>query len=186
MEIGERLYTFSWIKFESFDQVLNNFMASYFAGALLIPRKELVKELKLFFEQKNFNASSFTDLISKFTDSPETFYQRLTNILPKDFNLKNLFFLRFNYKPERNDFQLTKELHITNLLEPHANENNEHYCRRWISLKTLKEIPNSKESHLLMLRFRVIIIQKTNILLCHRLQKIRLEMDIIEVLHLVL
>ena len=148
MEIGERLYTFSWIKFESFDQVLNNFMASYFAGALLIPRKELVKELKLFFEQKDFNASSFTNLISKFTDSPETFYQRLTNILPKDFNLKNLFFLRFNYKPERNDFQLTKELHITNLLEPHANENNEHYCRRWISLKTLKEIPNSKESHL--------------------------------------
>jgi hypothetical protein len=72
----------------------------------------------------------------------------LTNILPKDFNLKNIFFLRFNYKPERSDFQLTKELHITNLLEPHANENNEHYCRRWISLKTLQEIPNLDTNHL--------------------------------------
>lgn len=148
MEISDRLYTFSWIKFESFDQVLNNFFASYFAGALLIPRKELVKELKLFFEQKSFNPNQFTDLIAKFTDSPETFYQRLTNVLPKDFNFKNLFFLRFNYKPERGDFQLTKELHITNLLEPHANENNEHYCRRWISIKTLKEIPNSDSNHL--------------------------------------
>jgi predicted transcriptional regulator len=148
MEISERLYTFSWIKFESFDQVLNNFIASYFAGALLIPRKELVKELKLFFDKTAFQSDDFTKLILKFTDSPETFYQRLTNILPKDFNLKNLFFLRFNYKPERNDFQLTKELHITNLLEPHANEKNEHYCRRWVSLKTLKEIPDSKESHI--------------------------------------
>ncbi|MGH2666832.1 helix-turn-helix domain-containing protein [Flavobacterium sp.] len=148
LEITDRLYTFSWIKFESFDQVLNNFFASYFAGALLIPRKELVKELKSIFEKKSFETQSFKALIAKFTDSPETFYQRLTNILPKDFNLKNIFFLRFNYKPERNDFQLTKELHITNLLEPHGNENNEHYCRRWISIKTLKEIPASKENHL--------------------------------------
>lgn len=148
LEITDRLYTFSWIKFDSFDQVLNNFFASYFAGALLIPRKELIKELKLVFEHKIFQADNFKVLISKFTDSPETFYQRLTNILPKDFNLKNIFFLRFNYKPERNDFQLTKELHITNLLEPHGNENNEHYCRRWISLKTLKDIPTSKENHL--------------------------------------
>ena len=34
------------------------------------------------------------------------------------------------------------------MLEPHANEKNEHYCRRWVSLKTLKEIPDSKESHI--------------------------------------
>jgi hypothetical protein len=33
LEITERLYTFSWIKFDNFDQVLNNFYASYFAGA---------------------------------------------------------------------------------------------------------------------------------------------------------
>ena len=148
LNITDRLYTFSWIKFDSFDQVLNNFIASYFAGALLIPRKELVKELKVFFGSPTLNATEFQKLIARFTDSPETFYQRLTNILPKDFNLKNLFFLRFNYKPERNDFQLTKELHITNMQEPHANENNEHYCRRWISIKTLKAIPESKENHL--------------------------------------
>lgn len=148
MGISDRLYTFSWIKFDSFDQVLNNFYASYFAGALLIPRKELVKDLKIFFDKKSFEAPHLMSLISKYTDSPETFYQRLTNILPKDFNLKNLFFLRFNFKPERGEFQLSKELHITNLLEPHANENNEHYCRRWISLKTLQEIPNSTKSQL--------------------------------------
>lgn len=148
LKITDRLFTFSWIKFESFDQVLNNFIASYFAGALLIPRKRLVKELKSFFEAKVFNGEQLNSVIKQFTDSPETFYQRLTNILPKDFNLKNLFFLRFSYKPERGDFQLTKELHITNLLEPHANERNEHYCRRWVSIKTLNELPNSTKEEI--------------------------------------
>jgi hypothetical protein len=40
LEITERLFTFSWIKFDNFDQVLNNFYASYF-GCFLIPRKQL-------------------------------------------------------------------------------------------------------------------------------------------------
>ena len=148
LNISDRLYTFSWIKFDSFDQVLNNFIASYFAGALLIPRKALVKELKMFFDLDVLLPDDFLKLMNKFTQSPETFYQRLTNILPKDFNLKNLFFLRFTYKPERNDFVLTKELHITNLQEPYANESNEHYCRRWVTLKTLKAIETSSEKHL--------------------------------------
>ncbi|MBC7493622.1 MAG: helix-turn-helix domain-containing protein [Flavobacterium sp.] len=148
LNITDRLYTFSWIKFDSFDQVLNNFIASYFAGALIIPRKLLVKEVKHFFDSPVLRPEDFQTLMAKFTDSPETFYQRLTNILPKDFNLKNLFFLRFTYKPEHSYFQLTKELHITNLQEPYANENNEHYCRRWITLKTLSEIPKSNKNHL--------------------------------------
>ena len=149
LNITDRLFTFSWIKFDSFDQVLNNFIASYFAGALLIPRKSLVASLKTFFDKKTFSTNDFQMLMDGFTDSPETFYQRLTNVLPKDFNLKNLFFLRFSYKPERGDFQLTKELHITNLLEPHANERNEHYCRRWISLKTIQNLTETTENHVL-------------------------------------
>ncbi len=146
LNITDRLYTFSWIKFESFDQVLNNFLASYFAGALLIPRKGLVGALKEYFENQHFTNDSFQNMMHSFTDSPETFFQRLTNILPKDFNLKNVFFLRFAYKPQR-EFQLTKELHITNLLEPHANERNEHYCRRWVSIRTLAEIANENNKN---------------------------------------
>lgn len=148
LAITDRLYTFSWIKFERFDQVLNNFLASYFAGALLIPRKSLIKNLKAFFENPVFDPIRFQELMASYTDSPETFYQRLTNVLPKDFNLRNLFFLRFSFKPERNDIKLTKELHITNLLEPHANETNEHYCRRWISLKNITALPNLEMEHL--------------------------------------
>ena len=149
LNITDRLYTFSWIKFDHFDQVLNNFYASYFAGAILIPRKRLTLEMKSFFDRKTFDAEELERIIYSFTDSPETFYQRLTNILPKDFGLKNLFFLRLRHKPERGDFQMTKELHITSTQEPHGNENNQHYCRKWLTIKQLAEIPYSDKKHLL-------------------------------------
>lgn len=147
LEIKERLYTFSWIKFDNFDQVLNNFYASYFAGALLIPRKQLIDELNLFLSKENPKPQEMIELMGKFNVSPESFYQRLTNILPKDFQLKNLFFLRMSHKIGTNIYQIKKELHITNQQEPHANEMNEHYCRRWVSIKTIAEAEKQNKNH---------------------------------------
>jgi hypothetical protein len=147
LNIEERLYTFSWIKFENFDQVLNNFYASYFAGALIIPRTRLVSELKTLFSKKSFKSKDFESIITNYNASPESIYHRLTNILPKDFNLKSLFFLRFSYKKGAENFKLTKELHLSKQQSPHANESNEHYCRRWVSLKVLKQITNADKPH---------------------------------------
>jgi hypothetical protein len=147
LEIKERLYTFSWIKFDNFDQVLNNFYASYFAGALLIPRKQLIEELNLFLSKSNPKPQGMIELMGKFNVSPESFYQRLTNILPKDFQLKNLFFLRMSHKIGTDIYQIKKELHITNQQEPHANEMNEHYCRRWVSIKTIAEAEKQNKIH---------------------------------------
>ncbi|SEA81949.1 hypothetical protein SAMN05443667_10994 [Flavobacterium gillisiae] len=147
LEITERLFTFSWIKFDNFDQVLNNFYASYFAGALLIPRKQLVSELNLFLAKTDPKPQEMIELMGKFNVSPESFYQRLTNILPKDFQLKNIFFLRLSHKRGADTYQIKKELHITNQQEPHANEMNEHYCRRWISVKTIEQAIVKDSSH---------------------------------------
>lgn len=147
LEITERLYTFSWIKFDNFDQVLNNFYASYFAGALLIPRQLLIDGLNLFLSKSNPKPQEMLELMGKFNVSPESFYQRLTNILTKDFQLKNLFFLRLSHKIGTDTYQINKELHITNQQEPHANEMNEHYCRRWVSIKTIMEATKQNKSH---------------------------------------
>jgi Zn-dependent peptidase ImmA (M78 family) len=147
LEITERLYTFSWIKFDNFDQVLNNFYASYFAGALLLPRKLLIDELNLFLTKTDPKPQEMIDLMGKFNVSPESFYQRLTNILPKDFQLKNLFFLRLSHQIGADTYQMEKELHITNQQEPHANEMNEHYCRRWVSVKTIVEALKQNKTH---------------------------------------
>lgn len=143
LKIENRLYTFPWIKFESFDQVLNNFIASYFAGALIIPRKKITEELTTFFALKEWNPLKLHQLIHRFNCSQETFYQRLTNILPKYFNIKNLFFLRFTHQENHVEYKLSKELHITQQQAPHANRNNEHYCRRWVSLKTIDDLEKS-------------------------------------------
>lgn len=140
LNLKERLYTFSWIKFETFDQVLNNFMASYFAGALIIPKKAIENQLKTFFGQEKWDGDNFNKMIAQFTDSPETYYQRLTNILPKVFHFKNLFFLRFTNKNGENRYKLSKELHITQQQPPTANETHERYCRRWISIDLLNRV----------------------------------------------
>ncbi|CAN1551516.1 Cro/C1-type helix-turn-helix domain [Flavobacteriaceae bacterium] len=147
LEITERLFTFSWIKFENFDQVLNNFYASYFAGALLLPRQHLIDELDSFLSNSNPKPQEMVKLMGKFNVSPESFYQRLTNILPKDFQIKNLFFLRLSHEIGADTYQIKKELHITNQQEPHANEMNEHYCRRWVSIKTIVESLKQKKEH---------------------------------------
>jgi predicted transcriptional regulator/DNA-binding XRE family transcriptional regulator len=147
LEFKERLYTFSWIKFENFDQVLNNFYASYFAGALIIPKTTITNQLNHLFKKETFDEDLFLEMINSYNASPESFYQRLTNILPKDFNLQNLFFLRFVYKKGSDKFYLNKELHLSHQHLPHANETNEKYCRRWMSLKVLQEIAVTKKDH---------------------------------------
>ncbi len=144
LEIKDRLYTFPWIKFDSFDQVLNNFIASYFAGALIIPKDSLVRKLKAFFELETWQPLQLYKIVKSYNCSDETFYQRLTNILPKYFNIKNLFFLRFTHKEASPEFRLSKELHITQQQSPHANRNQEHYCRRWIAVKTIENLEASK------------------------------------------
>jgi len=147
LDFEQRLYTFPWIKFENFDQVLNNFYASYFAGALLLPRAALVSEFSTLIKKDTFDKVAFIKIFSFFAASPETFYQRLTNLLPEDFNIQTLFFLRFTHTVGSKNYYLTKELHLPNQQSPHSNETNEHYCRRWVSLKVLEDIDKSKEDH---------------------------------------
>ncbi|WP_073087440.1 helix-turn-helix domain-containing protein [Winogradskyella jejuensis] len=147
LKISERLYTFSWIKFDNFDEVLNNFYASYFAGALVIPRLSITEDIKTLFSKKVLNKNDFETLLDRYNASPESIYQRFTNILPKDFKLNNLFFLRFSYEVETKKFHLNKELHLAKHQSPRANESNEHYCQRWISLKVLKAISQSNSEH---------------------------------------
>ena len=140
LEITERPLTSSWIKISSFDEVLNNFEASYFSGALLINRHRLVKDVGEFFKKSEWNGEKWGQLALKYNASPEMFLHRLTSILPKFFNVNHIFFLRFNNVPGTKEFKLTKELHLSGLHNPHANFNSEHYCRRWVSLTIMDEL----------------------------------------------
>lgn len=147
LKIEERLFTFTWISFENFDQVLNNFYASYFAGALIIPRNLFKKHIDSFLGKSHFDKTFLTGIKNHYNASPESLYQRLTNILPHDYQLENLFFLRFGHKKGSEQFDISKELHLTHRHSPHGNQTNEKYCRRWVSIRVLKEIAKSEDEH---------------------------------------
>ena len=147
LELKERLNTYSWVSFENFDQLLNNFYASYFAGALLLPEDELIKKMSDLFSNETHDINNFLKVFGGFTESPETVYQRMTNLLPKHFNIRDLFFLRLTNKIGTNSYKLTKELHLNQQQSPQANETDEHYCRRWVSLNVLKQLEESTDEN---------------------------------------
>lgn len=140
MEIQDRTKTYSWVRVKSFDELLNHHMASYFAGALLMPEKEIATDLADFLSSETFSQNKFLDIFNKYQVSPEIFLSRLTSILPKFFGIDKIFFLRLNNNPGDNAFKLTKELHLAGLHSPHGTVLSEHYCRRWVSLKIFQQL----------------------------------------------
>ena len=145
LDLSERAKTSSWLKVESFEQVLNNFQASYFAGALLINRNLLQKDLKRFFKKKKWDGQGFLDLMKKYDATPEMFLYRLSQLIPKLFNLQKIYYLRFNNKAGLDKYPLTKDLNMSRVRVPHGIGLNEHYCRRWLSIGLLKELAVQQE-----------------------------------------
>ncbi|MEC5158633.1 helix-turn-helix domain-containing protein [Chryseobacterium sp. MP_3.2] len=137
LNLNPRPNTYSWLDFTNFEELLNNYYASYFAGCLLIREEILALKVNQFFQNPFWDPSLFENLIQEFTNSPETFYYRLTNILPQESGIKDLFYLCFTKKKNTDKIQIIKELHLNQQQAPHANSTSEHYCRRWIAIKNL-------------------------------------------------
>jgi XRE family transcriptional regulator, fatty acid utilization regulator len=139
LQLQERPYESMIQKSNSFDELLNNFKASYFAVALLVPEEELVDDLKKLINLRNWDEKAWLQTISKYDATPEMFMQRLTNILPRHFGIESLFFLRMSGNISKDRFEMTKEIHLSQVHNPYANELQEHYCRRWVSINIMKE-----------------------------------------------
>ena len=93
MQLKERSFETQLNKEASFEKLLNNFKASYFAAALLMPADALVADVKEMALQTEWSIDTIKDLLGKYQVTPETFLQRLTNILPKHFGVDDLFFI---------------------------------------------------------------------------------------------
>ena len=140
LHINERPHTTTWVDLDSFEQVLNNFKASYFSAALMINKERMVSRLKELFNDPQFRSEALLQLLDEFRVSPEIFTHRLTNLLPRYFGIQELFFLRFSHRNGSDEFELTKEMHLAGLHNPHANMMQEHYCRRWVSINILRNL----------------------------------------------
>jgi transcriptional regulator with XRE-family HTH domain len=137
--LDERAVTSSWIRVESFPQVLNNFKASYFAGALLMDRRVLGAELNQFFEQETWDPQALLGCMERFQATPEMFLYRLTELVPSLFGLDKIFFLRFQKRIGTDKVALTKVFNLSGVPVPYGIGLSEHYCRRWAGIQLLTE-----------------------------------------------
>lgn len=126
-------------KIDSFELLLHNYKASHFAAALLMEEEELANDIRHLARQNTWDPQLFLDLLGKYRVTPEMLIQRLTNILPHHFGIKDLFFLRIEGSPDLKRFSMTKDLHLSQLHNPYNNELQEHYCNRWVSITSLKK-----------------------------------------------
>lgn len=122
---------------DSFEQVLNDFKASYFAGALLLPRQSLTADLRAFFRLPTWQPEALLDLLDKHGVTAETLMYRLSQLVPSQFGLRP-HFLRFN--DEGGHLRLAKQLNLSQLTIPPGIDANEHYCLRWLSTRLLVEL----------------------------------------------
>lgn len=127
------------ISVHSFAQVINDFKAAYFSGALLLQRQLLGAELEAFFARDAWSAEAFAGLLASYETTPETFFYRLSQLLPAMFGLAALFFVRLSHRRGVEGTRLTKMLNMSPLPIPVGIDPQEHYCRRWVGNELLLE-----------------------------------------------
>jgi predicted transcriptional regulator len=140
LKLKERANTSSLLRSRVFEEVLNHSKATYFSVALHIPLKPFTENLGEFFARDSWDGGAFLSIMQRYNATPEMFYHRLTNVIPKFFGLREMFFLRFIHEPKSDAFTIDKELHLNRRHHPHENGLFEHYCRRWVSLSLLEEM----------------------------------------------
>jgi len=140
LQLQDRATTSSLMRPSSFEEVLNHSKSIYFSVALLMHQRLIVEDVKKFFQRTTWDGQAFLDVMHQYGASPEMFFHRLTNILPRHFGLKKLFFIRFVHSLDTKSFQIDRELHLHSRHYPHRNESNEHYCRRWLAVIQLDKL----------------------------------------------
>ena len=145
LNLKERLLSSRTYRIDSYAKVHHNFLASYFAGALIIPKDSFVKGIKTFIKLKNWDNQLFLRLVTGYRGTIESYFHRLSQVLPTFLKMKDLFLLKFHFNTQNRSFYLDKELHLSKLHDPHEVKSNEHYCRRWITFTLIEKLLSTKK-----------------------------------------
>ena len=144
---GERALMTPWPRATSFDHVLNNSRASYFAGALLISPDVLVGQLTEFFATKKWDGSTLLDILSGYNSSPEMFMIRLLNVIPKYFGLGGMFFMRYDHKNAGNETTLKKQLHLSRKRNLDNISLLREHCKTWAQQEIFPNLSSTANAH---------------------------------------
>jgi transcriptional regulator with XRE-family HTH domain/predicted transcriptional regulator len=143
LNLKERPWASNFLRVNSFEEVLNNYKAAYFAVAILVNRTSFVADIGQFFAQEKWDDKGLFQIMTKYQASPEVLFQRF-NVLTKDFGLDKVFFQRVVHHLDRDTFDMDKELHLNRHHQPHATGLGEHYCRRWLAISLLRDLKNDQ------------------------------------------
>lgn len=132
-----RAYTSPPEVVESFEQVFNDFRASYFAGALLMPSALITRDIQAFFGQARWRPDLLQAMLTRYDVTPEMLFYRFSELAPQFFGV-GLHFLRSN--GTHGVYRLVKQLNMNQLPLPSGLGLHEHYCRRWLTVRLLREM----------------------------------------------
>lgn len=144
LDLKERSYASTPDQINSFQQILNDFRAAYFGGALLMPRQHVLADLQHFFEQTTWSPHLMLAMLDKYHVTPEMLFYRFSELIPQFFGVK-LHFLRFHHRENSDTYQLIKQLNMNQLIVPSGIGLLEHYCRRWLSVRLLREMEEEEK-----------------------------------------
>ncbi len=142
LNLKERSFASTPTRIDSFQQIVNDFKAAYFGGALMMPRAALLTDMQLFFAQETWQPDRLLSLLDKYAVTPEMLLYRLSELVPEYYGIK-LHFLRFHHVNGR--YELIKQLNMNKLIVPSGIGLHEHYCQRWLSVRLLREAPENGE-----------------------------------------
>ena len=120
LQLEERANTSSLLRGRVFEEVINHSKAIYFSVALHLPLRSIVEDMQHFFARKTWDGEAFLSIMKRYEASPEMYYHRLTNVLPRYFGMGKIFFLRFLHDPAAGVFEVDKELHLNRRHHPTA------------------------------------------------------------------
>ena len=142
LALKDRAYTSAPDTVDSFQQVFNDFKASYFAGAVLMPRLGMLADIQSLFRLTTWQPDYLLGMLNKYDVTPEMLLYRFSELIPQFFGIP-LHFLRFHGDDQR--YQLVKQLNMNRLLLPSGIALYEHFCRRWLTVRLLREMQESDD-----------------------------------------
>lgn len=135
--LQERSHTSTAGEVHSFQQLLNDYRAAYFGGALLMPQTAVIADLATFFNQPTWQPERLMALLDRYDVTPEMLFYRFSELIPQHFGLQ-IHFLRYHQIGD--DYKLIRHLNLNQLSLPIGLGLQEHYCRRWLAVRLLREM----------------------------------------------
>ncbi|MDP0491928.1 MAG: helix-turn-helix domain-containing protein [Verrucomicrobiota bacterium JB023] len=128
----------------SFSPPLEDYHASYLAGCLLIDRKPFLRQIEQALAAKTFDPAIFTGWMAQYQVTPSVLMNRLCQLLPRFSGLENLFLVRIDRGTGPFNYQIGREIHLSQTHAAQAWGSDEHYCRRWTPIRLLKELASDR------------------------------------------